>query len=156
MIEGSGFVSMTNGSVSGRPKNIWILGIRIGNTELRGPRYWCQCTFGAQLFRGASLWGVVTPPPPPTTTTTFRYFFLFESLIMSWSPSPNLSISVGYYVKPARQRVRALFQVTVFSDPGSFLGLEFPQFWVFSGSEYFSHKGSFSRSEHSLPGTGTI
>jgi hypothetical protein len=30
--EGSGSVSLTNGSVSGKPKNIWILRIRIRNT----------------------------------------------------------------------------------------------------------------------------
>ncbi len=32
-IEGSGSVSLTNGSGSGRPKNIWILRIRIRNTD---------------------------------------------------------------------------------------------------------------------------
>jgi hypothetical protein len=34
MIEGSGSVSLTNESESGRPKNIWILRIRIRNTAI--------------------------------------------------------------------------------------------------------------------------
>ncbi len=39
MMEGSGSVLVTNGSGSGRPRNIWILGIRIHNTDLKYQNY---------------------------------------------------------------------------------------------------------------------
>jgi hypothetical protein len=56
MIEGSGSgaVSLTNGSGSGRPKNIWILRIRIRNTAISYvsdvlPRYFTSGDLAAEF-----------------------------------------------------------------------------------------------------------
>jgi hypothetical protein len=48
MIEGSGSVFLTNGSGSGRPKNIWILRIRIRNPGGSGS-FVISCTVQVRL-----------------------------------------------------------------------------------------------------------
>ena len=63
MIEGSGSASLTNGSGSGRPKNIWILWIlqiRIRNTGVNWPAE-------EGSARGADLTAVVAVLPSPLT-----------------------------------------------------------------------------------------
>jgi hypothetical protein len=76
MIEGSGSISLTNGSGSGRPKNIWIL--RIRTLVNSGKNTSVRCSVVAH-GHGCHLKGLSDPDPETVNadlnTLILLYFF---------------------------------------------------------------------------------